>query len=139
MKCEISFCNKEGKRHYNVGFGELILCDEHWKKFKNGLAESDMSDWDNDVNDGACWFCSKKTDEKTNEMLFSMEFDCYYHIKCLYKEFKEGSPSQEALIMYQELKRNIVHLHIEHAIKELLDIGEEIIDGDSDNVKKIED
>lgn len=39
----------------------------------------------------SCWFCGKV--EKDGNWLFSTEFDCYLHEKCLLKEIKEMVPS----------------------------------------------
>lgn len=54
---------------------------------------------------GGCWFCSRGGD-----MLFSMEFDTYFHLDCLEKELSESVPeraNEEALIIGREHFENL--------------------------------
>jgi len=46
-----------------------------------------------DPNDGGCWFCC----EDDGEMLFSMEFDAWFHDECLQKALAEHDPEAEII------------------------------------------
>ena len=50
-------------------------------------------------NQGGCWFCYQK-DER--EMLFSIEFDCYFHEKCLMDTLSSTEYNPEAEIIANE-------------------------------------
>ena len=52
-------------------------------------------------NEGGCWFCHK---DNTDDMDFSLEFDCYLHMSCLDKALAKGN-NPEAEIMDRELRR----------------------------------
>lgn len=47
--------------------------------------------------EGGCWFCY----DDSGPMMFSCEFDCNYHEKCL---DKASSIDPEAILMRNELK-----------------------------------
>lgn len=55
-------------------------------------------------NQGGCWYCH----DDEGEMLFSVEFDCYIHEKCLRNALKDEK-DREAQIMGRELN-NPYHL-----------------------------
>ena len=46
-----------------------------------------------DPNDGGCWFCV----EDDGEMLFSMEFDVWFHEECLHDTLAEHDPEAEII------------------------------------------
>lgn len=46
-----------------------------------------------DPNDGGCWFCM----EDDGDMLFSMEFDAWFHEECLLKALTEHDPEAEII------------------------------------------
>jgi len=48
-----------------------------------------------DPNDGGCWFCGKDD----GEMIFSMEFDAWFHLDCLHKAVAENDPEAEIIAM----------------------------------------
>jgi hypothetical protein len=48
-----------------------------------------------DPGKGGCWFCYQKTDD----MIFDIEFDTFLHEECLRKELRENPDNPEAQIM----------------------------------------
>ncbi len=53
-----------------------------------------------DPNDGGCWFCM----EDDVEMLFSMEFDSWFHEKCLREALAEHDPEAEIIATEYNVK-----------------------------------
>jgi hypothetical protein len=51
-----------------------------------------------EVHEGGCWYCHKKIDP----LVFSFEFDTYFHPKCLEKRLAENPKDIEAKIMMRE-------------------------------------
>lgn len=49
-------------------------------------------------HEGGCWYCRKKTDT----LVFSFEFDTYFHLKCLEKRLTDNPKDIEAKIMMRE-------------------------------------
>lgn len=49
-------------------------------------------------HEGGCWYCHKKIDP----LVFSFEFDTYFHPKCLEKRLAENPKDIEAKIMMRE-------------------------------------
>ena len=52
-------------------------------------------------NNGGCWFC--QTNEETDDWMFSVEWDTYYHDQCYRAALEQGNP--EAVIIYKNERR----------------------------------
>jgi hypothetical protein len=53
--------------------------------------------------DGGCWFCSK--DEQDESLLFSMEFDTFYHQTCLDVALLDPMDEEARIINAERISR----------------------------------
>jgi hypothetical protein len=58
-----------------------------------------------EADNGGCWFC--RTDDKKDGWLFSMEWDAFYHPKCLKKAWLEGSEEARIIVAHEFTKADM--------------------------------
>lgn len=69
---------------------------------------------------GGCWFCNKDHGGINTDMDFTVEFDAYFHMKCLKEELEAHPENPEARIIGREYE------HTCQEIKELVERAERI-------------